>query len=323
MPLPVTNKQSESSPPEHHTVQMSTPATVSKLLSFRIITLVWLMFYWENRGSLSHEKEICWTGENTQSQFSQLVAVAPCPALHTLQLPAILFAVPISQHLWRIPSPPVSPVNATSSPLQSLCIIFLSAVYIFTTQIYVFLTASFNDTKDLHNCRKMSGTTAVFCLFPHNFKCRAVWNGSCYVCMSSCVSTRKGEEIWKDTPLCTILTYVNTQAFNLNYHELRHRMDKTASTQWERSRGRGSSARRYYDHRIMCCGQIYLLDIYYFIHSLNRNGLIGFTGTTAAVLVYSFCWQPHQIEQRGKRKWIKPNFKEEQNFCVLMLVWPS
>lgn len=41
------------------------------------------------------------------------------------------------------------------------------------------------------------------------------------------------------------------------------------------------------------------------------------------MLVYSFCWQPHQIEQRGKRKWIKPNFKEEQDFCVLMLVWPS
>lgn len=66
-----------------------------------------------------------------------------------------------------------------------------------------------------------------------------------------------------------------------------------------------------------------LFNIHYFIHSLNGNGLIGFTGTTAALLVYSFCWQPHQIEQRGKRKWTKSNVKGERDFSVLMLVSPS
>jgi len=52
-----------------------------------------------------------------------------------------------------------------------------------------------------------------------------------------------------------------------------------------------------------------LLNIYYFIHSLNGNGPIGFTGTTAALLFYNFFWQPQQIlGAEEKRKWIISNF---------------
>lgn len=118
-------------------------------------------------------------------------------------------------------------------------------------------------------------------------------------------------EIHKHSSIQLKLPWVTSQNGQTSFHQVRG------------PRGRDSCARRYYDRKFTCCGQIYLLNIYYFIHSLNGNGLIGSTGTTAAVLVYSFCWQPHQIEQRGKRKWTKSNFKEEQDFCVLMLAWPS
>lgn len=111
------------------------------------------------------------------------------------------------------------------------------------------------------------------------------------------------------------LAHQKFQCSTLNFCKLpsEHiwRTDKTASTMQQLPKRRGQPSKEVLQLQIyMLWTDLFSrLNIYYFIHSLTGKGLMGFTGTTAALLFYNCFWQPHQMTRsRGKKEMDKTHF---------------